>query len=87
MLYEVITTLSAYFVVGVTISLSGLAIVGRFGLEEMALAGILLPGALVGFVVSRRTARWLDRGRLRPAVLVVSAASAVAVIAKQLLRL
>jgi len=78
-------TLSAYFVAGVTISLSGLAIVGRFGLAEIALAGALLPGALVGFVVSQRTVRWLDRGGLRTAVLVVSAASALAVIARQLL--
>lgn len=78
-------TLSAYFVVGVTISLVGLTIVGRFGPAEIVRAGALLPGALVGFAVSRRTARWLDRGYLRAAVLIVSAASAVAVIAKQLL--
>ena len=75
-------TLSAYFVVGVAISLTGLAAVGRCGLMEIALAAALLPGILTGFLVSRHTARWLDRGYLRPAVLVVSAASAVLVIAK-----
>jgi hypothetical protein len=78
-------TLSAYFVVGVTISLVGLAWVGRFGLREVALTGALLPGALGGFWVSRHTARRLDRGLLRPTVLLVSAASAVAVIVKQAL--
>lgn len=75
-------TLSAYFVVGVTISLIGLAMVGRFGWMEVALAAALIPGILTGFLVSRHTARALDRGYLRPAVLIVSAASAVLVIAK-----
>ena len=60
-------TLSAYFVVGVAISLTGLAWVGRFGLTEAALAGALLPAILIGFWVSRHTARRLDRGSLRPA--------------------
>jgi len=78
-------TLSAYFVVGATISLAGLAWVGRFGLTEVAFAGALLPAILAGFWVSRHTARRLDRGSLRPAVLIVSAASAVAVIVKHLI--
>jgi len=78
-------TLSAYFVVGVAISLTGLALVGRFGLTEAALAGALLPAILIGFWVSRHTARRLDRGSLRPALLTVSAASAAAVIVKHLI--
>lgn len=78
-------TLSAYFLVGVAISLAGLAWVGRFGLREVTLAGVLLPGILVGFWVSRHTARRLDRKFLRPAVLLVSTASAVAVIVEHLL--
>ncbi len=78
-------TLSAYFVVGVTISLTGLALVGRFGGTEVALAGALLPATLAGFWVSRHTARRLDRGSLRPAVLAVSALSAAAVILKHLI--
>ncbi len=78
-------TLSAYFVVGVSISLAGLAWVGRFGLTEVALAGALLPAILAGFWVSRHTAPRLDRGPLRPAVLLVAAASAVAVIVEHLI--
>jgi hypothetical protein len=77
-------TLSAFFVVGVAISLAGLAAVGRFGRAEVVLAALLLPGILAGFVASRHTARRLDRGYMRPAVLAVSAASAVAVIVKHL---
>jgi uncharacterized protein len=73
-------TLSAFFVVGVMVSVIGLALVGRFGLRELRLAGLLLPGVVVGFVASRHTSTALDRGFLRPAVLGVSAISALVVI-------
>lgn len=73
-------TLSAYFFVGVVLSLTGLRIVGRFGWTEVVLALSLIPGALVGFLVSRRVASTLDRGYIRTAVLVVSAASGLLVL-------
>ncbi|MDH3458738.1 MAG: TSUP family transporter [Gemmatimonadota bacterium] len=78
-------TLSAYFVLGVSMSLVGLHFVGRFGLTEFLLALELLPGILVGFLLSRRIAGALDRGRTRSAVLMVSALSGVGVLIKQLL--
>jgi uncharacterized membrane protein YfcA len=77
-------TLSAYFVLGVSISLMGLHLVGRFGLTEFLLALQLLPGILIGFILSRGVAGVLDRGRTRTAVLFVSAASGVAVLIRQL---
>jgi uncharacterized membrane protein YfcA len=77
-------TLSAYFLLGVSISLVGLALVGRFTTREALLSLSLVPGILVGFLVSRRTARWLDKGYVRVAVLVVSAAAAVMVIVRHL---
>lgn len=77
-------TLSAFFVVGVTLSLAGLAAVGRFGRQEIALGLALLPAILLGFLLSQHTARWLDRGYVRPTLLLVSGASAVAVIWKAL---
>jgi uncharacterized membrane protein YfcA len=76
-------TLSAYFTAGVALSLVGLALVGRLGVAEIGRAGLLLPGVLTGFLISRRTAGFLDRGYIRVAVLVVSAATAVAVIARE----
>lgn len=76
-------TLSAFFVVGVTMSLIGLAMVGRFGLAEMRLAALLIPAVLVGYAVSRRLARILDRGYLRPAILIMSALTSAIVIARQ----
>jgi hypothetical protein len=78
-------TLSAYFVVGVSISLVGLGLAGLFGVAQAALALLLIPAALAGFLASRHTARWLDRGYVRPVLLVVSAAAAAAIIARRLL--
>ncbi len=77
-------TLSAFFVVGVVISLAGLAVVGRFGATEVRLSGELLPGVLAGFLISRRTARLLDRGYARPAILALSAVAGLIAIADQL---
>ncbi len=76
-------TLSAFFVVGVAMSVAGLHLVGRFGWAELRLAGVLLPGVLLGFFISRRTADMLDSGLLRSAVLLISAVAGIAVIAVQ----
>lgn len=78
-------TLSAFFSVGVVLSLAGLALVGRFGLREVFLAASLLPGTALGFWLSRHAAGWLDRGYTRPAVLILSAAGGVGVIVRQIL--
>ncbi len=78
-------TLSAYFVIGVSLSLIGLNLVGRFGVEEFLLALALLPGIGVGFVASRHTARLLNVASLRTAILIVSAVSALVVLLRALL--
>jgi uncharacterized membrane protein YfcA len=44
----------------------------------------LVPGLLIGAAVSGRVAEYLDRGWARPAVLVVSAVSAVTVLIRAL---
>ena len=66
-------------------SIVGLYAIGRFGRPEVLRAGILVPGILVGAYLSRYTARRLDRGYIRIAVLVVSAASAAVVVIRQIL--
>ncbi|MGD8727732.1 MAG: sulfite exporter TauE/SafE family protein [Gemmatimonadales bacterium] len=73
-------TLSMYFFFGVTMSLAGLSFIGRFGWDEIVLACWLLPGALFGFVISRRAAQVLDRGAIRTAVLLVSGLSGIVVL-------
>jgi uncharacterized membrane protein YfcA len=80
------STLSGYFALGTTISLLALAAVGRFGRYEFWSALVLLPGVLIGFVLSARTRQLLDRGHTRAAVLTVSAVSGAIVILRTLVR-
>ncbi len=75
-------TMSAFFVVGLVLSLTALAIVGRFGLDELYAAAFLLPGVVAGFAISRRVAPVLDRGYTRAAVLTVSALAGLSVIVR-----
>jgi uncharacterized membrane protein YfcA len=77
-------TLSAIFTIGTTISLTSLWYVGRFGEVELILGLTLLPAVLIGFVLSRFTARRLDRAHTRPAVLAISALSALAIAVRAL---
>jgi uncharacterized membrane protein YfcA len=79
------STLSGYFALGTTLSLLALAAVGRFGRDEFWSALALLPGVLIGFILSARTRQLLDRGYTRAAVLMVSAASGAIVILRALL--
>jgi uncharacterized membrane protein YfcA len=72
-------TLSAIFTVGTLISVAGLWWVGRFGVIELMLGLIMMPGVFVGFALSRYTAGRLDRAHTRPAVLAISALSAAVI--------
>lgn len=78
-------TLSGFFVVGVFVSLLALAVVGRLGREELGLALAILPGIVLGFLISRYTARVLDRGYTRVAILVVASVAAIVAIGRQIL--
>lgn len=78
-------TLAAYFIVGTVISLAALAWAGRFGAQEIRLSAYLIPGTVLGYLMSRPAAAYLDSGRTRSAVLAVSALSAVSVIVTVLL--
>jgi uncharacterized membrane protein YfcA len=78
-------TLAAYFIVGTVLSLVALAWAGRFGAEEIRLSAVLIPGTVLGYLLSHPAAAYLDSGRTRVAVLVVSALAAVSVIVTVLL--
>lgn len=78
-------TLAGFFLVGTVISLVALAATGSFGTEELRLSGLVVPGILVGFAGSQLVAHRLDGGHTRTAVLLVSAAGALSVLAKALL--
>ena len=77
-------TLSSIFVFGALISLAALSSVGYFGLLELKLSLVLMPGILVGFFLSRYGAKVLDQGFIRPAILVFSLLSGLLVIMKTL---
>lgn len=79
------STLSSIFVPGGLVALGVLAVAGRFGLAELQAGLALLPAVLVGFWVSGYTARVLDRGWLREAVLGVSGAAGAAAVVRALL--
>jgi uncharacterized membrane protein YfcA len=72
-------TISAIFTIGTTISVAALWWIGRFGVLELTLGLLLLPGVLLGFLLSQHTARRLDKAHIRPAVLALSALSAIVI--------
>jgi len=78
-------TLSGFFIVASAVSLIALRAVGRFQAYEMRSAVALVPGVLLGFIISTRLTPFLDRHHSRPAVLLVAAAGGVAVLLRQLL--
>ena len=82
---QIRSTLGVYFVVGAALSLVGLAIGG--GLEEstFVLAMALAPFLLVGFAITRVLRGLVPRERVRVAVLVVCAASALVLLVRSLL--
>jgi uncharacterized membrane protein YfcA len=65
-------TLSGIFMIGAVISVIFLVIIHRFGITELKLTLILLPGIFIGYFISKYTARLLDKGFLRPAILAFS---------------
>jgi uncharacterized membrane protein YfcA len=77
-------SLSVIFAVGTVISIVSLAVIGRFGLREVYAALVLFPGIITGFFLSRHTARILDRGFIRAAVLATSAISGIFIILKNI---
>jgi uncharacterized membrane protein YfcA len=75
------SNLSGFFVVTAAVSLAALAATGHFGTAELRAALLLAPGVVVGYLVSGPLRPWVDRGRTRSAVLVLSAVAGVAAVA------
>ncbi|HKJ93434.1 MAG TPA: sulfite exporter TauE/SafE family protein [Longimicrobiales bacterium] len=76
--------LGAFLVFLNPVALATLAMVGEFGRTQMVAGLGLVPGVVVGFLVSSRTRHYLKGRRMRWAVLAVSAAAAVAVLVQAL---
>jgi uncharacterized membrane protein YfcA len=74
-------TLSRYLLVGTAFSIFALSVGGKFDSDGLRNGLLLVPGTVAGFALSGRLATVLDRGRMRTAVLTLSAISAVVVLA------
>jgi uncharacterized membrane protein YfcA len=82
---ELRASLAAFMVFGAGISQTLLTAVGEFDLTDLGLAALFVPAVLTGFVLSRWSNQYLDRGYTRPAVLVFAAASAISILIRQVL--
>jgi uncharacterized membrane protein YfcA len=78
-------TLSRFFLVGGVVSLAVLAASGQIGGEGLRACLVTVPASIAGFAVSAPLARRLDKGSVRPVVLVLSSLAALAVLARELL--
>ncbi len=78
-------SLAAFFAAGATMSMVALAWVGRFGVPEVRVGLLMMPGVLIGFLLSKRSGAFLDQGRTRSAVLFVAGASGVGAVLRALL--
>ena len=77
-------TMGMYFLIGNASSLLALAVAGQVAGRDVTRAGLLLPFLLAGFLLSGPLRRHVDGHRLRAAVLVVSATSAVLLLVRTL---
>jgi uncharacterized membrane protein YfcA len=77
--------LSVFFIANSLISVAVLILVGRFGAYEIELTAVQLPGILLGYLASYRLVARLGERSLRPAILGLSALTAIIVILKQVL--
>jgi uncharacterized membrane protein YfcA len=77
-------TLARYFLVGNLVAIPTLIVVGSLGWEDAPECLVLVPGAVGGFLASGWLARHADRGTIRPIVLGLSTAAAVAVLIRAL---
>ena len=74
------STLAASFLFGTVLSLVTLALARQVGADQLLLGAGLAPLVVAGTVAGRRLHDWLDRGWLRPGVLLFAAAAAVTVL-------
>ena len=81
---ELRSTLGTIFVVGLTINLVTLALSGQFTLQDLQLGAVVVPPSLVGFAASTRLRHRIEGEPLRKAVLVLSSAAAIALLARTL---
>jgi uncharacterized protein len=81
---ELRSTLGASLITGSIVSIGALAIAGRLHWWHVTLALLLFPAEAIGLLASGRLVRVVDRGWVRPAVLVFATLGGLAVILRAL---
>jgi hypothetical protein len=76
------STLALFFLFGVSVSLTALALAGKVTAAHVVLSLQLLPALAIGLAASRSVTRLIDGRSLRPAVLAFSSISALFAILK-----
>ncbi len=77
-------TLALLFFLSSLIMLVALHFSGRFSLDEMISGAVLIPGFIIGYILSPTLVKYIDKGYTRPAVLIISMASALVLIARSI---
>jgi hypothetical protein len=75
-------TLAFLYLVSSIVMLIALHFAGRFSMPELVSGLVLMPGFILGFLLSARLAAFVDKGYARPAVLVFATVSAILLIAR-----
>jgi uncharacterized membrane protein YfcA len=81
---ELRAALSRFFGIGGLLSLTMLTLFGQFSWQDLFNGMLLIPGAIAGYALSSRLLHHVDAGRVRLAVLSLSAASAVVALVRAL---
>jgi uncharacterized membrane protein YfcA len=79
------STLSVFFIAVALLSIASLAAIGRFSGHDLRLSAALVPGVVVGFLLSGPLRPLVDQRNAKPAVLALSAVAAVGAIVEALL--
>ena len=82
---QIRSTLAVYFLCGAGLSLVGLGLAGSLNRATFLLAAAMVPCLFLGFAVSRLLHRAVPAHHIRGGVLIVCAASAMALLVKSLL--
>lgn len=81
---EMRPTIAATTAISALTTAGSLALVGRFGVDELLLWAGLLPPVGVGLFLARYVRPWLDRAMFRPVILSIAMAGGLALIVRSL---
>lgn len=80
------STLSGYYILGNLISFPALVLIGKFGIPEISLFLGLIPGVVLGFLLSTRATVFVDhKNMMKKAILSLATISALIAIIKAII--